>query len=241
MGGWGADYMLKDHLGNVRVVLTDEKQTSAYPVASMEPAQNTTESTYYGNISTTRIVKPAGYPVDNYTNPNDYVAKVRGDGNKIGPSIILKVMAGDKFNVRANSWYKLNGVSPSGPNPLTELADALANGVAGLAGNKATSAQLLSSGVSGGAATNFLNTQAGYTIGSGKPKAYLSWVLMDEQFRVAKDAAGNIIASGYSGFDQVGNSEEFKLHQFTDRPINESGYLYIYVSNETPNIDSLSR
>jgi len=50
--------------------------------------------------------------------------------------------------------------------------------------------------------------------------------LVDEQF---KFVSGNP--------DIVGANETFKIHQFTDLPVTKNGYLYVYVSNETPNID----
>ena len=37
----------------------------------------------------------------------------------------------------------------------------------------------------------------------------------------------------------MGDNEQLKTHQFENVPINKSGYLYVYVSNETPNIDVL--
>ncbi len=39
-----------------------------------------------------------------------------------------------------------------------------------------------------------------------------------------------------SGFEQVGNNEEFLTHIITNRVITTNGFLYIYTSNETPNI-----
>jgi hypothetical protein len=108
------------------MVLTEEQQTDQYPLASMELAQNATESAFYSKVPETRTIKPAGYPADATTNPNAYAAKVRGDGNKIGPGITLKVMAGDKFSIKANSWYKTNGVQPqAATNPLNDLLIAL--------------------------------------------------------------------------------------------------------------------
>ncbi len=94
------------------MVLTEEQQTDAYPVASMEidPIIKAIENKYYSKVEETRTAKPAGYPSDSYTNPNGYAAKVNGSRQKIGPGIVLKVMAGDAFTVHANSYYKLNGV-----------------------------------------------------------------------------------------------------------------------------------
>lgn len=231
------------------MVLTEEQQTDPYPAATMETAQAANEGNYYANLNT-GVAKPAGYPSNtstNITSPNDRVAKVNGNGNKIGPSIILKVMAGDKFNVRVSSWYKTNGVQPAAPqNPLQNLLAALsasagsvtANGVHGAS----TTTEIVNSNVLTPGATQFLSSRS-YT--STKPKAYLNWILLDEHFNVAKDDAGNIIASGYSGAEQVPDESFYgtapnntvKWHTQNDLPINKSGYLYVYVSNETPNID----
>lgn len=227
--GFIYDYMLKDHLGNVRMVLTDEQRTDTYDPATMETATAGNEEQLYANLHT-REDKPAGYPTDTYTDPNEKVAKVIGSGNKIGPAITLKVMAGDKFNIRVSSWYKTGGSSPDPVvNPFTELATALLSGVGSMVtgSHGATGVtQLESSGLITGSAAAFLSDQP-YT--SGKPKAYVNWVLLDEQF--------NYVAAS-SGAEQVGANEEFKVHNsgLIDLPITKNGYLYVYVSNETPNI-----
>jgi RHS repeat-associated protein len=218
------DYFLKDHLGNVRMVLTEETETIPYPVASMEAAQATTEEVLYTNLNITRADKPSGYPSDTYTSPNDKVAKVRGDGQKIGPAITLKVMAGDKFNLRVNSWYTTGGVTPASPvSPLNELINALSSGIGSLS-SKVTASELSTSGVLSPGATQFLNQQP---IVSGRPKAYVAWLLLDEQFK--------LVASSSSS-EPVGGNEEFTTHIRNNLPIEKNGYLYIYVSNETPNL-----
>jgi RHS repeat-associated protein len=217
------DYMLKDHLGNVRMTLTEEQKTDAYPAATMETANSTVEETYYSNLPSTRVTLPSGYPAN--TPPgNARVAKVKAasGSQKIGPAIILKVMAGDKFNLNVNSWWKSTS-SPGTPvSPLTELANALTNGIAPISGGKATTTEL-GGGITTTAATNFLNNQS---YNSARPKAFVNWIMLDEQFKYYD-----------GGFAQVGSSNVYTTHTYTNTPINKSGYLYVYVSNETPNID----
>jgi len=117
------DYFIKDHLGNTRMVLTEEQQVDAYPVASLEANTLNNEKIYYAipDDAATRVNKNtvAGYPTDSYTNPNDFIQKLNGNGTKVGTSITLKVMAGDSYNLRANSWYRLNGASPVSYTHLT--------------------------------------------------------------------------------------------------------------------------
>ncbi len=225
--GFAYDYFIKDHLGNIRVVITDDIKVDKYPPASMETAQAATEEAIYANLPQTRSQIPPGYPTDTYTSPNNYVAKVSGSGNRIGPSITLKVMAGDKFNLRVTSWYKLNGATPGNPvNPLPDLIAALLNGVGGAAAGihgASIGTQLQSSNILTPGATQFLNSQ---TYNSSKPRAYINWILFDEQFKYAS-----------GGFEQVAANEELKEHIFNHIEITKTGYLYVYVSNATPNVD----
>ena len=223
------DYFLKDHLGNVRMVLTEEVKTTQYIPATMEANKATKEDSIFSNLSTSRSTLPSLYPVDtSYSSPNQYVAKVGGGGNpKIGPAMTLKVMAGDRFHVRVSSWYNAGGVTP-GPssNPLSELVTALAGSFGVVSGTKATTPELGSSGVLSLEAQQFFAKQNNSSI-SGMPKAYLNWVLLDEQFKFVEAS---------SGADPVGASVELTIHQKQNLPVHKSGYLYVYVSNETGNI-----
>jgi RHS repeat-associated protein len=227
--GFVYDYFIKDHLGNTRMVLTDEQQTDAYPVASMETATAASEKLYYTNIDETRADKPAGYPNDTYTNPNDKVAKLNGSSSsskKIGPAILLKVMSGDQMNIRANAYYRLNGASAGTPsNPASELLAALAASIQGVTGGKYGLQQVQSSGVLGPGISDLLQRQTDQYTGSNRPKAFLNWVLLDEQFKIVNNS---------TGFEPVGADGEFKTFVKTGLPISQNGYLYVYTSNESP-------
>ncbi|HRP37697.1 MAG TPA: hypothetical protein PLS50_07870 [Candidatus Dojkabacteria bacterium] len=109
------DYFVKDHLGNVRMVLTDEKDTSKYPMATLESANIATERVLYSGIDSGRVNKStiSGYPADGTTSPNDYIQQLRGNGFPIaigiGSGILLKVMTGEAVAIRVSSWYNTNG------------------------------------------------------------------------------------------------------------------------------------
>ncbi|MBS1665195.1 MAG: hypothetical protein JST68_29385 [Bacteroidetes bacterium] len=226
------DYFLKDHLGNTRMVLTDEQKSDLYPAATMETASSTTEEIYYTGLENTRTALPSDYPMDTTTNPNVYVARLNGGsaGPKVGPGIVLKVMAGDQFSVRASSWYRSNGASPGTPaNPLSDLVTGLISGIGALPGGGHPSPAILQANQVPLSSnfTQFLQ-DTGSAIVQGKPHAFLNWVLFDNQF--------NYVAAS-SGFEQVGADQELKKHILTNLPVTESGYLYIYTSNETPNVD----
>lgn len=221
------DYFVRDHLGNVRMVLTQEQQTDAYPVASLETDSLNGEKEFYGGLDTGRVNKStvSGYPNDTYTNPNDFIQKLSGSGAKMGANMLLKVMSGDRFNIRVNSWWSSAG-SPGTPvSPLTDILSALNSGVAAVSGGKATVTELSSGSILNPAATSFLTNQS---YNSSRPKAFINWILFDEQFKYV---------GSNSGFEQVESSGSFTTHTRTELPVGKNGYLYIYVSNETPDID----
>jgi RHS repeat-associated protein len=202
------------------MVLTEQIKQDEYPAATMETAQAATENTFYSNLEATRVNRPSGY-TDTYTNPNDKVALVRGDGNKIGPAILLKVMAGDRFNVKASAWWT-GSSSGSNTSPLTSIVSALISSAPGVSGGKIGIADLTSTLLDPQVSLFLTNDQPAV---SGKPKAYLNWILFDEQFKY--------VDNGNSGAEAVEASGVVKPFNKTDMPVDRNGYLYIYTSNET--------
>jgi RHS repeat-associated protein len=130
------------------------------------------------------------------------------------------------MNIRANAYYRLNGASAGTPsNPASELLAALAGSIQGVTGGKFGLQQVQSSGVLGPGITDLLQSQTDQYTGSTRPKAFLNWILLDEQFKIVNSS---------TGFEPVGADGEFKTFLKTGLPISQNGYLYVYTSNESP-------
>lgn len=230
------DYFIKDHLGNTRTVVTEQEETDAYPDASLETANLANESLYYAGEDTGRVNKStvAGYPNDTYTSPNNFIQQLSGGTGDptVGTNIVLKVMAGDTVNIRANSWYNNYGASPGTPtSPLASLILGLSGGLAAASPEHVLTSTLQNSGSLNPGVMNFLNHEDSNYV-STKPAAFLNWILLDEQFNYV---AGS--GSTNSGFQQVGADTIFTTFTVTGQIMTKSGYLFVFVSNQTPNIN----
>ena len=195
----------------------------------------TTETQLFDNLTTTAVARStaAGYPNDvSFTNPNNSVFKVNGNpgGHKTGPSLLLKVMSGDKIDLAVQEYY--NSGSTGTPNTsLTDVLASLATGIVNASsGGKGSLADLNNTTSSPvyAALNNFITNKD--TLPTGKPKAYLNWILLDEQLKYVNSypQSGAITVGAAGILNSLGN---------TGIPITKSGYLYIWVSNETPNWD----
>ena len=221
------DYFLKDHLGDTRMVLTEEQRVDPYPMATMEVGDSAVENMFYANLDATRtaISSISGYPTDNSTNPNAYVAAVGGSigGAHIGPSITLRVMAQDTLSIRASSWYN-QGTHPTSylTLPAANLASALSAGLTNAATATEGSVVLPITALLQPDALNFINAKepSGTTTA---PKAYLNWIFFDDQFR---------FDSSRSGSEPVMPTTTTVYQLPLVKPVAaKSGYVYIYVSN----------
>jgi RHS repeat-associated protein len=234
---WGVwDYYLKDNLGNTRMVLTEEGQMQVMK-CTMEvspPALKAEEEANFGNankneVDLTRTLDIVPGWNSNKTRASKLQPAV-GAGTAIGPNVILKVMAGDIINARADYYYQAATPQQQNTNLLDNIVQSLLGSISG-----STS---VNSGVKAGIDLSylqgsntpiqpFLKDYHPATTGN-QPRAYLNYIFFDEQFRYVPDCSGAkmVVAAG-DGQPQLVPPIPKATH---------NGYVYVYLSNETPNI-----
>lgn len=233
--GYAFDYFLKDHLGNIRTTLTDEESGVKTYRATMEEAARNAEVALFENIQETEFAKPGGFDTDP---DNTRVSRLYGKVNnnkRVGPGIVLKVMRGDKFKARVQAWYDSQLQQGIENDPNYNIIASIAAGLVGGApagGIHSSNPVTFQNSVSGaiGAFMGIYNPDPGTT---SRPKAYLNWVLLDEQQLELVNTSGNsgaVIVPAMSANDikypvQAAGGDDILVER--------NGYLYVYVSNES--------
>lgn len=232
--GFAYDYFIKDYLGNVRMVLTDQKDTSTY-MATMEAAYRATENALFYNIPQSNYNRAlvSGYPTDVTTTPNDSIMRLNGNGQKVGAAIILKVMSGDKLDIAVKEFYKSQTGTFSSTSPVTDLLGTLATGIAGTGGGVKGSVTDLNttSGPLYNPLLSFLSTEV--TPPTTKPKAFLNWMLLDEQLKFIPASANN----SATGSIPVSSADALNPLTALGITVPRNGFIFIWVSNETQGWD----
>jgi RHS repeat-associated protein len=237
------DFFEKDHLGNTRMVLTQERDTTNY-LATMEAAYRSTETQLFGNISNTSYAWNSvpnyqsipSQTMFQYTNPNDSVSKVDSSstgGQKAGPSLLLKVMSGDSVQIGVQCFYNSNSGGGTNNSSFSDVLNSLANGlVNATAGEHGTFSNLTANNSSVFLGlTSFLDTND--VAPTNYPKAYLNWIFLDDQFNYVSSLSGSVPAAS-------ANNPAGQLNPIAPGyqiALNRNGYLYIWVSNETQGWD----
>ncbi|HTL07941.1 MAG TPA: DUF6443 domain-containing protein, partial [Chitinophagaceae bacterium] len=225
------DYFIKDHLGNVRMLLTDQSVAPNIYQAGFEASNRTAEIMLFGDkISTTYSRKPDAF---DKLKENSWVGRVNGltAESRVGPGVILKVMAGDKFKASSFAWYQPTTTDNTTDNTLqdivTNLLSQLTGGVMGAA--KGSIAADVNSSLLQPGMQDFLKAQP-VAVG-GRPKAYLNWVLLTEQqFKKVDGNYGAVQVPLISGDE---GKQLLQSNDGNDILVKKNGYLYVYVSNES--------
>lgn len=231
--GFAYDYMLKDHLGNVRMVLTDEVKPASVYQATMETTNRANEVQLFTKIPETESVKPnSGFDTDGNNQTVSKLFNSSGSDKRVGPGVVLKVMAGDKFKARTFGWYLPNETNFDPLSGATSIVSSLVAAFTGgvPAGGSHSGTQLSSSGILDPSMGGFLTNQSNQTA-VNRPRAYLNWMILDEeQFQLVNGNYGVVQVPEITG---TMGKQLMQANGGNDIEVKKNGYLYVYVSNES--------
>lgn len=190
------DYYIKDHLGNVRVTITEEDNRDYY-MATMEAQNDATESVLFDNVPQTRYDIPYTYPPDSTYTPNASISRLNGqDSTTIGHAKILQVRPGDNLTFDTKYFYHDSTVTYN-PSPVSTIITQLTGIILGnsLAGNGLTADEAnawITEAFNNGPVNDFLtNTFNQNNTGSpDAPQAYLVYLTFDEGFNLNESQSG---------------------------------------------------
>lgn len=209
------------------MILTEETHYGINE-ATMELDRAVNEEPYFGQqggsneVATTRFAKPGGWNA----NASSSVSKLsKLTGHTIGPNSLLKVMAGDVINAKADYYYP--GPVTNNNNPL--IADIVAALVNAITGSPAASGAIhggtsnISSDLN--ASVPFKSIADPHQTGAGNiPRAYLNIMFFNERFEFVEEGSTAFRVSQYGD-----NAAPLVLANIKAP---KNGYAYIYLNNE---------
>jgi RHS repeat-associated protein len=235
------DYFLKDHLGNTRMVLTEELQSDLYDALSLEGTSGSTqvikqdaiwENKSGGpiNVITSRISRPGAFGTQ--ASNGDYAILARKSLGAIAAAKLLKVMSGDKIHTSVDYYYNVANSNNTGASGINSL---VANFVSALTSSTQVTplikdaASLINSGLQTNTVlSTLLNTPNNVSGPNQAPKAYLNVLFFDEQFKF-DNTASVVVPVAYL----VNSKGTISKSGASAIQAKKNGYVYLYVSNES--------
>ena len=233
------DYFLKDHLGNVRTVITTQTQSDFY-VATVESTNRPKEDQLFTGLGASKP-KPAGFEATGNNNYGTQSICLNGDvsnpnNKRLGASKVLRVMAGDTLSFGVHAWYQGSPTTPVRPGDF--VGDILGQFAFGGGGalpfgvDKSGTFQIADlQNQMTALLGQSLNDRDQQQYASDRPKAFLNWVFVDDNFAPTK-------IPWHTSAQQVpvipaGDTNRLMVGAF-QMVVKKNGYFYIYLSNESP-------
>ncbi|AWW28894.1 hypothetical protein DN752_01410 [Echinicola strongylocentroti] len=224
ISSWDYQYHLKDHLGNVRVTFKTKPDAPDIYLATAENDQKTKdyEDTYFIRYGEVTRINADLFDHTDVGSAKTYSMRLNGMGNEIyGLAKSLKVKPGDQ--VSAEVWAKYLDPSTTGQSgsSFAQLINDLSSNASHIVVDGATAGMepiipfpgMISHG-SGDA---------------GAPKAYLNLLVLDRSRNYVTSSFVQVNTSAMENGSDVPH-QFLKINPIT---IQEPGYVYIYLSNET--------
>ncbi|MCX6319299.1 MAG: DUF6443 domain-containing protein [Bacteroidetes bacterium] len=239
------DFFIKDNLENTRMIVTEEMH-SEFHNATMEDAMAGYEERMFGQVdangnpipgSNELLLSRADKSEANGWNANtsQKISKLSQYGRKIGPNMVLKVMAGDNIAAKTDYYYTGSPSNPGGSNILNNVVSSLLNVLTtgaptgGLHGSATNIANNITANP--GDLGTFLNNQNNTS--STTPQAYMNVLFFDENFNfVPYDPITGLGSNAWRVGD--GGDNKYIPLQISKAPKN--GYAFVYLSNESQTV-----
>ncbi|WP_126243752.1 DUF6443 domain-containing protein [Chitinophaga rhizosphaerae] len=229
------DYFIHDNLGNIRTVLTEESNIAYYKAThedNPQPAAPVVQERDAFHFPPNVDVIQAGHKFYDYNGINRKFVKLNSgmNGRKIGTSKVLRVMAGDKVETGVYYYYQQNSPGNNVPNdPVNGIVSALVNVMLGPATtvipnghNNLVQSSANQQVLNTADFSSFISSNQQQQPASQVPKAYLNYALFDDNFKLITGGVQRV---------QTPDAVTPLAAQIN---INKNGYLYVYVSNESP-------
>lgn len=237
------EFFVKDNLQSTRAVLSEETH-SEWNNCTMEISEQAYEELMFQDNNTQQVVSTRTYRsndpvIENWITTGSAApsmgnaASKLDPGHRIGPNLMLKVMAGDQLVLKTDYFYNQPAGSTGGnfTNTLVDVIKDLLNGTTSqgtgaVKGNAIDIRNNLSN--SGGGLYNFIQNQSNGT--STIPKAYLNYLFFDENFKFVEY---DPVTSLGSYAQQVTSSGDGQGIILPNVKVPKNGYVLVYVSNNS--------
>lgn len=229
------EYFVKDHLGNIRTTVASAVTEATAPslqrqayTAGYEPADEATETALFDKVTEVRADKPGGL------NADDQKAALLQDSRRLGTSIMLKVMAGDKMEINADNFYESlqnnnnNNVEATAGLLFEQVIGSLAGGSGALNSAEGSSPNALTERILSNpeAVTAYEDLLVAET-DTTRPKAFLNFLFFDEELNLVPEHSRLWQADGENSWSKIGAEETAPLE------MPQNGYIVAYLSNQS--------
>jgi RHS repeat-associated protein len=223
------EFFVKDYLDNVRSVI----DVYTYPIqqylASYEIASAGIEGLFFAHHNEIRDNNPSSIDPLNLQS-----GRLNGGepDRRIGTAMLLKVMAGDKVEMNVNTFYY--GYNPAADTPLdantmlSTIVGTLTEGIGGFPGSESHNPNLVADVFN---TANYVNIYQGLkssVTNPNLPRAYLNYILFDEDMKIVSEMSGAYQATGNSTWATIGTTSALEIPK--------NGFMAVYLSNESKSI-----
>lgn len=223
------EYFVKDHLNNVRSVVEVYVPPTAVYFATYEIASANLEGMVFDHMDQVRDTRPGGGP------GNAHAGNLNGSdpNRRIGTSMLLRVMAGDKIEMNVNNFYERyerdNDAPISTSDMLSTIISTLTTGTGGFPASESHNTKTVTDVFT---APNYsiFDLAVNSTADPNRPRAYLNYIMFDENMEIVPGMSGAFQADGAGDWTTIGTSTPLEF------PTN--GYLAVYLSNASRNLSA---